>query len=179
MKSPQLATFPERLPERGQTPIPSEALAIEEGWKPVQDDHMSLHSSSFLTRGIWSAASGKHIRVITGAEKRNGFTTIPIQFDNPLHPSSVLLYFTNAHGQWKKDYIPLATVSPSPPNSKGQLVMILKGTHEGRIYKTVAVSRKHKTASFNSDGKRWEEKAGDLCVVDDHKSSGCNCEKAD
>ena len=145
---------------------------------PDPADHMSFDSSSFLTRGIWTAASGKHIRVVTGADKRNGFTTVPIQFDNPLSPSSVLLYFTNSRGQWKKEYVSLAKSSPSPPNAKDQLAMILNGVHGGRVCKTVKVSRKAKTASFHLDGSNWEEKWGDLCMVEDHRSSGCNCEKA-
>ena len=106
---------------------------LESGWE-------TLFNLSAL-----DAASGKHVRVVT-ADLRNGYTTIPIQFDNPLNPSSVLLYFTNSRGQWKKEYVSLAKSSPSPPNAKDQLAMILNG-----VYKAVKVSRKTKTASFNLD----------------------------
>ena len=145
---------------------------------PDPADHMSFDSSSFLTRGIWTAVSGKHICVVTGADKRNGFTTVPIRFDNPLSPSSVLLYFTNSQGQWKKEYVSLAKSSPSTPNTKDQLAIILNGVHGGCVYKTVKVSRKAKTASCHLDGSNCEEKWGDLCMVKDHRSSSCNCEKA-
>lgn len=138
---------------------------------------MSIHSSSFLTRGIWTAASEKHIRVLTAIDKRNAYTTIPIQFDNPLNPSSVFLYFTNTRGQWKREHKLLDTVTPSPPNTKDQHAMILKGTHEGRVYKTLKVSRKNKTATFKVDGTEWEEKFEDLCVVEDHRNNGCDCER--
>lgn len=174
---PELSTQPLREPllERGQTPIPDSNIP---GWGFDDDDHMDLDSFSFLTCGIWSAASGKHIRVITGADKRYGYTTTPIQFDNPLRPSTVLLYFTDAHGRWKKGHRPLRDLSPSPPNKKNQSAMILTGSHEGSIYQTVRVARKQQTALFESDGLKWDEKLEDLCVVDDHNSRGCDCEKA-
>ena len=133
--------------------------------------------SSFLTRGLWTAASGKHIHVLITTERRNTYTTIPIQFDNPLNPSSVTLYSTNTRGQWRTQRSLLNRVKPSPPNSKDQLAMILKGTHEGHIYKTVNVSRKNKTATFKADGREWEVEFDNLCVVEDHSSNGCNCEK--
>ena len=161
--------------QRGQTPIPDEELDGEEGWKPDESDHMTS-PSSFLTRGIWGAASEKHIRVITGAANRNGFTTIPIKFDNALHLSSVLIYGTNSKGQYRMEHLPLGNLRPSPPDRKGQLAMILHGAHEGRIHQAITVSRKHKIATFVLDGKKWEEKLEDLCMVDDHKTSGCRCE---
>ena len=133
--------------------------------------------SLFLTRRIWSAASEKHIHVITGAANCNGFTTIPIEFDNALHPSSILIYGTNSNGQYRKEHLPLGDLRSSPPDCKDQLVMILRSTHQGCIFQATAVSRKYKTATVVLDGKKWEEKWEDLCMVDDHKPSRCLCEK--
>lgn len=104
--------------------------------------------------------------------------TIRIQFDNPLNLSSMTLYSTNTRGQWKSQCSLLNAVKPSPPNSKDQLMMILKGTHKGHVYKTIKVSRKNRTATFKADGREWEEGFDNLCVVEDHRTSGCNWEKA-
>ena len=172
---PGAATLSEPLPEQGRTLIPDEQLEEGEVWKPDQN---TVVISSFLTRGIWSAASEKHIRVLVKTDRRNGYTTIPIQFNNPLNPLTVLLYFTNSKGQWKQEYISLDKLDPSPPNGKGQLVMMLDGVHEGHIHKAITVSRKHWTATFESDGERWEENYVNLCMVEDHQSSACKCENA-
>ena len=134
--------------------------------------------SSFLTCGIWSAASEKHIHILVITDRCNGYTTVPIQFDSPLIPLTILLYFTNSKGQWKQEYISLDKLDPSPPNGKGQLVMMLNGVHEGHIHKAITVSRKHQTTTFESDGERWEENYVNLCMVEDHQSSACNCENA-
>ena len=171
-REPPGQPLPVPLPERAQTPIPDEPLKEGELWK--LDQNMVV-LSSFLTRGIWSAAAEKHIRVLVKEDRRNGFTTIPIQFDTPLNPSTVLLYFTNSKGQWKQEHVSLDKLDPSPPNAKGQLVMILNGLHEGHIYKAVTVSRKHQTVIFESDGEKWEENYVNLCMVEDHQGSGCMC----
>ena len=172
---PGAATLSEPLPGRGQTPIPDEQLEEGDVWK---SDQNIVVMSSFLTCGIWSAASEKHIRILVKTDRRNGYTTVPIQFDNPLNPSTVLLYLTNSKGQWKQEYISLDKLDPSPLNGKGQLVMVLNGVHEGHIYKAITVSRKHQTAIFESDGERWEENYVNLCMVEEHQVSACKCENA-
>lgn len=147
-------------------------------WAPDELDRMDTYdTTSFLTRGIWSAASDMHIRVVMGADKRNGYTTIPVQFDDPLRPSTVLLYFTDSRGRWKQESRPLRHVSPSPPKKKGESLMILRGIHEGHVYQTVQVSRNLKIAHFNLEGQNWQEAFEDLCVVEDHMISGCACQK--
>ena len=65
--------------------------------------------------------------------------------------------------------------SSCPPNGKDQLAMILKGTHEGHIYKTINISHTNKTATFKADGREWEVEFDKLCIVEDHSSDGCNC----
>ena len=134
--------------------------------------------SSFLTCGIWSAASEKHIHILVITDRCNGYTTVPIQFDSPLIPLTILLYFTNSKGQWKQEYISLDKLDPSPLNGKGQLVMVLNGVHEGHIYKAIMVSRKYQTTIFESDGERWEENYVNLCMVEEHQVSACKCENA-
>lgn len=169
---------PEPLPGRAVTPRPDETDEGEDGWwRQDDDDQMFIQSSSFLTRGTCSAASGKHIRVSMTIDNRNAFTTIPVQFDNALNPSSVLLYFTNTRGQWKREYKLLEQIKPSGPDRKGQHALVLDGTHVGRIYQALKVSRKDKTATFRVDGREWVEQSDNLCVVEDHKLSGCECEK--
>ena len=164
-------------PERGGTPHPDDTNEDNDGWVNRDDDQMSIQSSSFLTRGTCSAASGKHIRVSMTIDNRNTFTTIPVQFDNALNPSSVLLYFTNTRGQWKREYKLLDQVKPSGPDRKGQHALVLDSTHVGRIYQAFKVSRKNRTATFRVDGREWVEQSDNLCVVEDHKLSGCECKK--
>lgn len=162
-------------PKRGETPLPDETDEGDDEWQGHDDDNqMFIWSNSFLIRGTCSAASGKHIHVLMTIDQRNAFTTIPVQFDNALNLSSILLYFTNTSGQWKWEYKLLDQVKPSGPDKKGQ---VLNSTYVGCIYQTFKVSRKNRTATFRVDGREWEEQSDNLCVVEDHKLRGCECEK--
>ena len=108
-----ITSKPKPPPERGGTPRPDEMNEDNDGWVNQDDDQMSIQLSSFLTCGTCLAASGKHIHVSMTIDNRNACTTIPVQFDNALNPSSILLYFMNTRGQWKREYKLLDQVKPS------------------------------------------------------------------
>ena len=165
-------------PKRGETPLPDETDEGDDEWRGHDgDNQMFIWSNSFLIRGTCLAALGKHICVLMTIDQRNTFTMIPVQFDNVLNPSSILLYFINTCGQWKRECKLLDQVKPSGPDKKGQHALVLNGTHIGCIYQTFKVSCKNRTATFQVDGREWEEQSDNLCVVEDHKLCGCECEK--
>lgn len=148
---------------------------------PMPEPQASL-PQSFLSDVVWVDNSPKHIRVALGPTvgngKRHGFTTVPIQFDDIIRPSKVLLYYTNNKGRWIRELRPLDDLKPSPPLSGGKDTLILTGAHRGRILPANKVLQKAKKVAFIDGSERWEESHNNVCEVISHTGRGCDCQKA-
>ena len=136
---------------------------------------------SFLTDEICTRVTTHHIRPALGPGiahgNRQGHTTIPILFDNTTRPSKILLYFTDNKGRWVKEYRPLSELKPAPPTTAKKEVIILDGTHKGRIATVFKLKKLERVAVFKVDGAEWHEPLNNLCLLAAHLSRGCDCER--
>ena len=134
---------------------------------------------SFIT-DLCTHFTRHHLRLKLGDTiahgQRQGFTTIPITFDNYTRPLHVMMYFTNNKGKWVKQYRPLSTLAPAPPPSANKQVIVLDGTHKGRIANVAKLKKSTKVVELKSDdGEVWQESLDTVCCLEAHKDNGCDC----
>jgi hypothetical protein len=136
----------------------------------------------FLTDPVWKTIHGKHIRVALGAKfgsgNRMGYTTIPLEFNDPQHPSKVLLYWTDNKGKWQHNYLPLAGLKPGRPPKKDVEVVVLSGDFKGDTFKVQKVTRSNDTVTLSTSSGAVVLPAVDVCMVDSHLENGCTCSKS-
>jgi len=93
--------------------------------------------SCFLIDPLWKGIHGKHIRVglgpTFGGGNRIGYTKIPLQFDNPLRPSQVSMYWTDNKSKWQRGSLSLRDLAPARPTKKNVFVVVLDGELKGQV----------------------------------------------
>ena len=137
---------------------------------------------SFITDDLCMRATRRHLRLKLGdtiaCGQRQGFTTIPITFDNNTHPLHVMMYFTNNKGKWVKQFHPLSTLTPTPPLSANKEVIVLNGTHKDHIANVAKFKKSTKVVELKSDDREvWQESLNTVCCLEAHKDNGCDCER--
>lgn len=141
-----------------------------------------LPPPSFLTDDICKRVTTYHIRATLGDAiargQRTGYVTIPITFDNDNSPSNVLLYYTTNKGKWVQQLRPLSDVKPARPPSANVEVIVLDGAHKGCIANVTKLMKKKGMVDLRSDdGEVWQESLGDVCLLNPHTDSGCDCQR--
>jgi hypothetical protein len=107
-----------------------------------------------------------------------GYTTIPLEFDNPSRPSMVLMYWTDNKNKWQCDYLPLVDLKPAPPSKKGVEVVVLRGDLKGHTFNVEKVTRSNNTVTLSTSSSAMVLPAADVCMVDSHLDKGCTCSKS-
>ena len=142
------------------------------------DDYLS-GPQSFLTSGICTSLTAHHIRTTLGLAfahgNRQGYTTIPMVFDDTLQ--KILLYYTDNKGRWVKQYRLLSELKPAPPPTAKKEVLVLDGTHKGRIVTVHKLKKSEQMAIFKTDGTEWQEPLSNICLLAPHFTIGCDCER--
>ena len=108
--------------------------------------------NSFLTDPILQNLDRKHVRVALGPKfgmgNRMGYTALPLQFDNPQHPSKVAMYWTDNKSKWRHDFLTLDDLKHGHPSKKGVEVLVLYGDLRGQVFKVDKVTKSNATVTF-------------------------------
>lgn len=144
-------------------------------------EHYLLGPQSFLINGVCASLTTHHIRTSLGPAfahgNRQGYTTIPMVFDDTLQPSKIMLYYTDNKGRWVKQYRLLSELKPASPLTAKKEVIVLDGTHKGRIVIVHKIKKSEQMAVFKADGTEWQEPLSNVCLLAPHFSIGCDCER--
>jgi hypothetical protein len=135
----------------------------------------------FLTDPIWHSILGKHIRVALGPKfgsgNRMGYTKIPLEFDNPQHPSRVAMYWTDNKSKLQHDYLAFDDLTPGRPTKKGVEVVVLHGDLKGHVFKVDKVTKSNNTVTLSNRPNAIVLPAAHVCMVESHVERGCTCSK--
>lgn len=74
--------------------------------------------------------------------------------------------------------VPLSDIRITPPQKKGQMVMVLDGEHRGEVASIVRYRKKQQECSLQSladPGTQWTQTQDTVCLVEQHKDEGCQC----
>ena len=127
---------------------------------------------SFTTDDICTHVARHHLHLKLGDTithgQRQGFTTILITFDNNTHP----MYYTNNEGKWVKQFHPLSTLTPAPPPSATKEVIVLNGTHKGRIANVAKFKKSTRVVELKSDNREvWQESLNTVYYLEPQKDN--------
>jgi hypothetical protein len=138
-------------------------------------------SDSFLADPILQTFHSKHVRVALGAKfgsgNRMGYTALPLQFDNPRHPSKVAMYWTDNKSKWRRGFLALDDLKPGRPSKKGVEVLVLRGDFRGQVFKVDKVTKSNATVTLSTSSNPIVLPATDVCLVEPHLERGCTCTK--
>jgi hypothetical protein len=138
-------------------------------------------SNSFLVDPILQTFHSKHVRVGLGAKfgsgNRMGYTVLPLQFDNPRHPSKVAMYWTDNKSKWHHGFLALDDLKPGRPSKKGVEVLVLHGDFRGQVFKVDKVTKSNATVTLSTSSNAIVLPATDVCLVESHLERGCTCSK--
>ena len=95
-------------------------------------------------------------------------------FDNTIHPSKILLYFTDNKGRWVKEYRPLSELKLVPPATAKKEVIILDSTHKCHIATVFKLKKLEQMVISKVDGMEWYEPFNNLSLLAAHLSIRCD-----
>ena len=100
-------------------------------------EYYLLGLQSFLTSEVCTSLTTYHICTLLGLAfahgNRQGYTTIPMVFNDTIQPSKILLYYTDNKGRLVKQYRLLSELKPTSLSTVKREVIVLDGTHKGCI----------------------------------------------
>jgi hypothetical protein len=135
----------------------------------------------FLVDPLWKGILGKHVRVALGPSfgggNRIGYTKIPLEFNNPLHPSQVSMYWTDNKGKWQQGLLNFKGLTPARPTKRNVAVVLLNGTLKGQVLKVDKVMKAEKSVLLITSSNHRKELIENVCVIEDHLQIGCTCSR--
>lgn len=112
---------------------------------------------------------------IWGGGGRIGYTKSPLEFDNPLRPSKVAMYWTDNKSRWQQGDLSFQDLTPARPTKSKVSVVVIDGDRKGQVFQVIKVTQADGTVLLAAKPKPQKELAVNLCVVEDHLGTGCTC----
>ena len=171
------SSHPQNTPEstpRASTPVPL-----------GNDDFPGAPLHHFLDEPFWKAASFRYHIDCTFISDNNAvklkagrIATTYLPFNVDSNTRTVFCYWSSQKSVLRKGMVPLDDIQITPPQKKGQIVMVLQGEHRGEVASVFRYRKKQRQCDLRSladSGVQWTQAEETVCLLKQHTDEGCQC----